>query len=76
MNVICKTDSVDSKILSMYAEKMDFKPTSVPSDEALEMQELSRHLDDLKKTKLELEARLRDSDGYVAESLNVDNHHL
>lgn len=69
MNVICKTDVVDAKILSLYAEKMDFKHTKPPTVKELKMQELSRHLEDLKKIKQDLENRLRDSEGYVAKSL-------
>lgn len=69
MNVICKTDRVDAKILSLYAERMEFKNTVMQTEEELEMQELSRYIQDLKYIKLELEARLRDSDGFVAKSL-------
>ena len=69
MNVICKTDRVDAKILSLYAEKMEFKNTILQTEEELEMQELSRYVQDLKCIKLELESRLRDSDGFVAKSL-------
>lgn len=69
MNVICKTDRVDAKILSLYAERMKFKSTTMQTEEELEMQELSRYIQDLKHIKLELEARLRDSDGFVAKSL-------
>ena len=71
INVICKTDAVDAKILQLYAEKMDFKPSVPIAKKQLEMQELSRHLDDLKKIKLDLELRLRDSDGYVKKSLST-----
>jgi transposase len=69
MNVICKTDKVDAKVLAMYAEKMDYNPISAPTTQELEMQDLSRHIEDLKQVKLDLQARLRDSDGFVAESL-------
>lgn len=54
MNVICKTDKVDAKILALFAEKMDFiesKPTSALEHE---MQELSRYLEDLKRKKVTL----------------------
>lgn len=69
MNVICKTDRVDAKILALYAEKMEFKNTVLQTEEELEMQELSRPIQDLKHIKLELESRLRDSHGFVSESL-------
>jgi transposase len=69
MNVICKTDAVDAKILSLYAEKMEFSNTILQTTEELEMQELSRHIEDLKHVKMELEARLRESDGFVEKSL-------
>jgi transposase len=69
MNVICKTDKVDAKVLAMYAEKMDYNPISAPTTQELEMQDLSRHIEDLNQVKLDLQARSRDSDGFVAESL-------
>ncbi len=70
MNVICKTDAVDAKVLALYAEKMDFNNTVVQGVEELEMQELSRHIHDLKQIKLDLEARLRDSNGFIEKSLD------
>lgn len=69
MNVICKTDAIDAKILALYAEKMEFKNTLLQTEEEFEMQELSRHIADLKQIKLDLEARLRESDGFIEKSL-------
>jgi len=58
MNVICKTDRVDAKILAKYAEVMEYNPTMVATEQETQMQGLSRHLEDLKQTKLELTGRL------------------
>lgn len=69
MNVICKTDAVDARILALYAEKMEFKSTPLQTKEELTMQELSRHIEDLKKIRIELGLRLQQSDGFVAKSL-------
>lgn len=69
MNVICKTDKIDAKILSVFGEKMDFKPTQIANESEIRMQELSRHLDDLLKIKLSLERRLENADLFVKQSL-------
>lgn len=69
MNVICKTDKVDAKILSLFGEKMDFKPTRCLSKNEESLQDLSRHLDDLKKAKQDFSSRQRDSDGFVSDSI-------
>lgn len=69
MNVICKTDKVDAKILSVFGEKMDFKPTLIAKESEVRMLELSRHLDDLTKIKISLERRLEQADPFVAKSL-------
>ena len=69
MNVICKTDKVDAKILSIFGEKMDFKPTLIAKESEIRMLELSRHLDDLSKIKMSLERRLEEADPFVAKSL-------
>lgn len=50
MNIVCKTDKVDAKVLSLYAERMDFKPTAVPTELEEKIQDLVRHIDSLKKT--------------------------
>lgn len=69
MNLLCKTDRVDAKVLSFFGERMKFKTTTCPSETELELQELSRHLNDLKEIKLELENRLREASGFVSGSL-------
>jgi len=57
MNVICKTDKVDAKILALFAEKMDFIERKAASDTEQEMQELSRYLEDLKRQRVMLIGR-------------------
>ena len=69
MNVICKTDKVDAKILSLFGKKMDFISTEIARKSEIKMQELSRHLDDLCKVKLSLKLRLEEADTFVAKSL-------
>jgi len=69
LNVICKTDKVDAKVLSLFAEKMEFKASSCPSEDEERLQDLSRHLDDLKKTKKDLASRQRDADEFIHGSL-------
>ena len=71
MNVICKTDKVDAKILSFFGEKMDFKPTEIATKSEIKIQELSRHLDDLCKVKISLNLRLDNADSFVAKSLKT-----
>lgn len=61
MNVNCKTDKVDAKLLALYGEKIDFVQTIPAENNQISSQELSRHLDDLKKTKINLEARRREA---------------
>ena len=70
LNLLCKTDKVDAKMLSLFGERMDFKATRVLTEEQLTLQEISRHLDDLSKVRQQLEARRRDSEGFVASSLD------
>lgn len=70
LNINCKTDKVDAKILSLYGEKIGFTKTPPLTDTELHLQELMRHLDDLKKIKLELQARKRESRGFVNSSLD------
>ncbi len=69
MNILCKTDKVDAKVLCTYAEKMTFKVTSLASALEEQMQNIVRHIDDLKKTKTSLLLRLKESDGFEKESL-------
>ncbi len=71
MNVLCKTDKVDAKLLSLFGEKMEFKPTKRAQPLAREIQELSRHLDDLKKLKIDLGLRLQESEGFISRSLTT-----
>lgn len=69
MNVLCKTDKVDAKILSIYGERMDFRETAYFTESQEKLQEISRHLDDLKKMKQETENRHRESKGFIKKSL-------
>lgn len=69
LNLLCKTDRVDAKLLSLYADRMDFQPTRCANKSEEAMQDLSKHLDDLKQVKQELEARLRESHGFIGRSL-------
>lgn len=71
MNLLCKTDKVDAKLLSIFGERMEFKPTKRAEPLEREIQELSRHLDDLKKLKRDLELRLKESDGFISRSLKA-----
>lgn len=70
MNVICKTDKVDAKILSQYAERMDFKQTKLLSGNEQELKDLIRHLQDLKTFLNQSELRLSEADGFSLQSLN------
>ena len=65
MNLLCKTDKVDAKMLSLFAERMAFKTTVCANKIQQKAQDLSRYLDDLKKVKLDLNLRSRDSDGFI-----------
>ena len=69
LNIHCKTDSVDSAVLRRYGESMEFQATAFSSEKEAKMQELSRHLADLLKVRLQLEARQRDAIPEVYESL-------
>jgi transposase len=69
LNLKCKTDKVDAKMLAAYADRMDFKPTQCPTKAQEKMQDLLRHLDDLKRLRVELQHRLNDSKGFIAKSL-------
>jgi len=69
LNLLCKTDQVDAKMLSLFGEKMIFKPTVPPTEAQQMMQDLSRHLDDLKKIKVGLELRKKESTGFIESSL-------
>jgi len=69
MNIFCKTDKVDAKVLSFYAERMDFSKTSVPSKAEEELQDLIRYLDDLKGILIQYEHRLEYVTGESLDSL-------
>ena len=69
MNVICKTDKVDAQVLCLYAERMPLSVTPALSDLNETLQNLIRHLDDLKETRKGYDARLKESKGFAAESL-------
>jgi transposase len=69
MNVICKTDKVDARVLCLYAERMPLTSTPALSDLEEKMQNLIRHLDDLKETRKGYDVRLKETKGFAAESL-------
>jgi transposase len=69
MNVICKTDKVDAQVLCLYAERMPLTSTPALSDLEEKMQNLIRHLDDLKETRKGYDVRLKEAKGFAAESL-------
>lgn len=69
MNIICKTDKVDAKVLCLYAERMPLTLTPALNDLEETMQNIIRHLDDLKETRKGYEARLKESKGFAADSL-------
>ncbi len=69
MNIFCKTDKVDAKVLSQFAQRMDFLPTPVPSQKEAELLELVRHLDDLKDFLFQYQNRLEYAEGLTLKSL-------
>jgi len=69
MNIQCKTDGVDAKVLSRYGNGVEFKESVPESANQAQMRELSRHLDDLKQMKTELELRIRESERFILASL-------
>lgn len=69
LNLICKTDKVDAKMLALFGEKMNFKPTKCSSELQGKIQDLSRHLDDLKRLYHATDMRLQESDGFIKKSL-------
>lgn len=70
LNLLCKTDKVDAKMLSLFGEKMTFKVTSCDTLYQEQLQELFRHRDDMKGIAHGLKMRLKESEGFVAESLS------
>ena len=69
MNVLCKTDKVDAKILCEYAQRMEFKSTPLLSSSESELRDLVRHLDDLKGILQQYQQRLEDAEGFSSTSL-------
>lgn len=69
MNIFCKTDKVDAKVLSLYAQRMEFLKTQVPSKNEEELQDLIRYLDDLKGILIQYEHRLEYVTGPALTSL-------
>jgi len=69
MKITCKTDKVDAAVLSRFGETMKFTETIPSTEIQAEMRELSRHLDDLKRVKSEVEARRDEADGFIDKSL-------
>lgn len=76
LNLICKTDKVDAWMLAQFGKKMDFKATPCATKKQEKIQDLSRHLDDLKKLKHGLEMRIRESQGFIKKSLAKALHPL
>jgi len=70
MNVLCKTDKVDAKILALFGERMDFKATSCLSGQQQKMQDLMRHLDDLKKHKVQLTLQKNETPRWTNQSFD------
>jgi transposase len=70
MNLFCKTDAVDAKLLALYGDKMAFKTTPLASEVEQELQELTHHLSDLEKTRRALQARAREASGFIKKSLD------
>lgn len=69
MGVLCKTDKVDAKVLSEYAQRMNFKKTPVLSKNEQELQNLVRYLDDLKGVLEQYQQRLEYAEGATLRSL-------
>ncbi|MEK6846206.1 MAG: IS110 family transposase, partial [Nanoarchaeota archaeon] len=69
MNVLCKTDRVDAKVLSQYAQCMNFSKTAVSTPAEAILQDLIRHLDDLKGILIQYENRLELAEGIALISL-------
>ena len=68
MHVLCKTDKVDAKVLAMYGEKMDFKTTVIMTEDEQTLQNLIRHLDDLKAMKVRLSVQCKEAGAFEAAS--------
>jgi transposase len=69
MNVLCKTDKVDAKVLSQYAQRMDFVKTHVASDTEETLQNFVRYSDDLKGMLIQYKHHLEGAEGVILASL-------
>lgn len=49
LNLFCKTDKVDAKMLWQFGKQMPYETTECPSKKQEQLLDLSRHLDDLKQ---------------------------
>lgn len=70
MNLQCKTDKLDAKVLSQYGVNVPCPPQKCMNKLEEETQEITRHLADLKQIRRELKCRSHDSKGFVKKSLN------
>jgi len=61
MNILCKTDGVDAKVLSHFGNSMEFTQSKPERKNQAMMRDLSRHLEDLKRMRTELELRVREA---------------
>ena len=69
LNLQCKTDKLDAKVLSQYAQKMPTEVRAGMSKLEEDIQELTRHLDDLKPMRKVLKCRRHEAKGFVKKSL-------
>lgn len=76
LNLLCKTDKVDAKMLATFADKIGFKATPCASKQQQKILDLSRHLDDLKKVKTQLGIRNKESNGFIGKSLDSTISHI
>lgn len=59
MNILCKTDKVDAKVLCMYGERMEFKQSLRRSDSQEELNELARRKAQLQQDLIREKNRLK-----------------
>ena len=69
MNLSCKTDAVDAKVLSLYGERMECTERTLITEAEERLQDLIRYKEDLKKTRGDFERRLKEATGFIHESL-------
>jgi transposase len=69
LNILCKTDKVDATVLASFGERMEFHETLPLSEMEELLQELSRHLDDLKAIRKNIVLHLQSAQGFIAKSL-------